>query len=142
MGTPLAVTIAHRIQETDEIPEISAQSISAHSYWDGTTKRELLGIDVFPATQLWSDDTGLALIKTKGGDPYMVQTIDLEYLEQNDAWIDTYYNPLCFSCWYWTCQTILTEGDTLGESYSVRLVPEEECEAAFHESDHEDEEGT
>ena len=61
----------------------------------------------------------------------------IEYLEQNDAWIDTYYNPLCLSCWHWTCQTILTEGDTLGEAYSVRLVAEEKCEAVFHESNHE-----
>jgi hypothetical protein len=85
MSTPLAVTIGHHIPEADEIPGISAQSISAHSYWDSTTKQELLGIEVFPATQLWSDDTGLALIETKAGDLYMVQTIDLEYLEQNDA---------------------------------------------------------
>ena len=132
MSTPLAVTIPHEVQ-------ISAQKIAAHSYWDGTTQRELLGIEVFPATQLWSNDTGLAVIQTRAGDLYMVQTIDLEYLEHNDAWIDANYNPLCLSCWYWTCQTILKEGDTLGEAYSLRLVAEEECEAVFHENDHEEE---
>ena len=132
MSTPLAVTIADQMQ-------ISAQSISTHSYWDGTTKRASLGIEAFPATQVWSDDTGLALIQTQAGDLYMVQTIDLEYLEQNDTWIDKHYNPVCLSCWYWTCQTILTEGDRQGDAYSVRLVAEEECEAVFHENDHEEE---
>ncbi len=74
MSTPLAVTMPHEVQ-------ISAQKIAAHSYWDGTTQRELLGIEVFPATQLWSNDTGLAVIQTRAGDLYMVQTIDLEYVE-------------------------------------------------------------
>ena len=149
------------IRDYQQGQEISAQPMVNYGYWGGgsitdlvfsiperSVALELLGIEAFPATQLWSNDEGQALIETKagnlhglvvGGDLYMVQTIDLEYLEQNDAWIDKHYNPVCLSCWYWTCQTILKEGDTLGEAYSVRLVAEEECEAVFHENDHEEE---
>jgi len=39
-----------------------------------------LGIEEFPAIQLWSNDDGLALIETATGKYCSVETIDLEYL--------------------------------------------------------------
>ena len=131
MSTPLAVTVRldgfpeHPVHLSDGDVELHAQQAITHDWlW--------LGMDEFPATQLWSDDIGQALIETKSGQPCLVQTIDLEYLNANDAWIDKYFNPICLGCWYWTCQTILKEGDKRGEAYSVRLVDDEQCEAPFH----------
>ena len=121
MSTPVAVTIRD-YQE--------GQTIGSREVMDN--QPVLLGIEEFPATQLWSNDDGLALIETATGKHCSVQTIDLEYLPENDAWIDKYFNPVCLGCWYWTCQTILKEGDKRGEAYSVRLVDDEQCEAPFH----------
>ena len=125
MSTPLAVTIRD-YQEGQQIT--GAREVMGN-------QPIALGIEEFPATQLWSNDDGLALIETVTGQYCAVQTIDLEYLPHNDAWIDKYYNPVCLGCWYYTCQTILKEGDTIGEAYSVRVVEDEQCEAAFHEED-------
>ena len=124
MSTPLAVTIRDYEQ---------GETIIARGAIDNQPMT--LGIEEFPATQLWSNDDGLALIETATGKCCSVQTIDLEYLDTNDAWIDKYFNPICLGCWYWTCQTILKEGDKTGEAYSVRLVEDDQCEAPFHNED-------
>ena len=124
MSTPLAVTIRDYEQ---------GETIIARGAIDN--QPITLGIEEFPATQLWSNDDGLACIQTATGKCCSVQTIDLEYLDTNDAWIDKYFNPICLGCWYWTCQTILKEGDKTCEAYSVRLVEDDQCEAPFHNED-------
>ena len=124
MSTPLAITIRDYEQ---------GETIIARGAIDN--QPITLGIEEFPATQLWSNDDGLALIETATGKCCSVQTIDLEYLDTNDAWIDKYFNPICLGCWYWTCQTILKEGVKTGEAYSVRLVEDDQCEAPFHNED-------
>jgi hypothetical protein len=75
MTTPLAVTIANYAE---------GQQIFARDVIDN--QPALLGIDDFPATQLWSNDDGLALIKTVTGTFCSVSTIDLAYLDTNDSW--------------------------------------------------------
>lgn len=94
-----------------------------------------LGIEQFPATAWWWNDYGMVLIEAQDGNLYIVQSIDLEFLPQNDAWIDKHFNPVCLGCWYYTCQTILREGDTVGDAYSVRVVADDQCEAPFHEEE-------
>ena len=68
--------------------------VTIRDYQDGQTilTREImenqplaLGIEEFPATQLWSNDAGLALIKTATGKHCSVQTIDLEYLKSDET---------------------------------------------------------
>ena len=68
--------------------------VTIRDYQDGQTilTREVmenqplaLGIEEFPATQLWSNDDGLALIKTATGKHCSVQTIDLEYLKSDET---------------------------------------------------------
>ena len=124
MTTPLAVTIRD-YQE--------GQAIESREVMDNQTIA--LGINEFPATQLWSNDDGSALIATATGQHCVVHTIDLEYLPQNDAWIEQHYNPVCLGCWYYTCQTILREGDKTGEAYSVKLVNDDQCQTPFHNED-------
>ena len=113
-------------------------AVSADIGWEARPTPWSVGIEDFPATQLYSDDDGYTFLKTAPREEYpdgllvWVQTIDLEFLRQNDAWIKQHYNPLCLGCWYLTCQTILKEGDRVGEAYSVQIVDEDQCETEFH----------
>ena len=114
----------------------------------------LLHSEEFPALCLWSDDAGNVAVVTLKKRIAIVQSIDLEWVDQDetnswmtdsfagpilqdihDTFILTHYNRVCLQCWITNAETITNEGDAVGQTYSIRIVEPDQCKTIFHDGD-------
>ena len=63
--------------QTDHKEQISAVSLSEQ-------RQVWIGQECFPATELWSDDNGYILIESPAGDVYGIETINIQWVNQED----------------------------------------------------------